>query len=488
VEPIDAYDAPVTRTPLAVFSWVAAVVALALGGCHKAVVAPSPRPEIALVGATVVEPATGAAQPDSVVVLKGDRIEVVGTAAQTRIPSGARVVNVKGKWIIPGLIDAHVHFFQSANPYTRPDGVNLTKRVPYADEMARNKARLDATFRIWVASGVAAVADAGGPMWNFEVRDAARAASLAPLVRVSGPLISTVDRLALDLGDPPIIRCNTPDEARRLATKELERRPDCVKMWFIATPDRTLEEGEAIARATAETAHARHVPFCVHATELATAKAALRAGADILVHSVIDAPIDDEFVALGRKNHAVYIPTLNVFFSPRTLFLGDWAPTEVERRLADPKILAMMEDAKHLLRDELPPRLQQLRDGPHPPTEPPPAAMTNLRKVWDAGLIVAAGTDAGNPGVLHGPGIYREVQLMEKAGLTPVEVLRSATVNGAEALRVEKDLGTVAAGKRADLVILDADPLASSANLSRIYRVVHAGQVLDPDEIVSSLP
>jgi hypothetical protein len=202
---------------------------------------------------------------------------------------------------------------------------------------------------------------------------------------------------------------------------------------------------------------------------------------------VIDASIDDEFVALARKNHAVYVPTLEVFTSPRTLFLGDWVPTEVERRLADPKILAMMEDAKHLQRDELPPRLQQLRDGPHPPAAPPPA-MSNLRKIWDAGVLVAAGTDAGNPGVVHGPGIYREVQLMEKAGLTPAEVLRSVTVNGAEALHLEKDLGTVAAGKRADLVILDADPLASSANLSRIYRVVHAGQVLDPDEIVRSLP
>ncbi len=484
---MNAYDAPVTRTPLAVLPGVAAVVAFAVGG-HKAVVAPSPKLEVALVGATVVDSATGAAQPDSVVVLKGDRIEAVSTAAQTRVPAGARVVNVKGKWIIPGLIDAHVHFFQSANPYTRPDGVNLTKRLPYGDELARNKARLDATFRIWVASGVAAVADAGGPMWNFEVRDAARAASLAPLVRVAGPLISTVDSPSLNLGDPPIIRCNTPDEARRLAMKELERQPDCVKMWFIATPDRTLDEGEAIARATAEAAHARHVPFCVHATELATAKAALRAGADILVHSVIDAPIDDEFVDLARENHAVYIPTLEVFSAPRTLFLGDWVPTEVERRLADPKILAMMDDAKHLQRDELPPRLQQLKDGPHPPAQPPAAATTNLRKVWDAGLTVAAGTDAGNPGVLHGPGIYREVQMMEKAGLTPAEVLRSVTVNGAEALHVQKDLGTVAAGKRADLVILDADPLASSANLSRIYRVVHGGQVLDPDEIVRSLP
>jgi imidazolonepropionase-like amidohydrolase len=444
---------------------------------------------IALVGGTVVDPATGTAQPDAVVVLRGDRVAAVGPAASTPIPGGARVVDVKGKWIIPALIDAHVHFHQSANPYTRPDGINLTRRVPYAAEMARNKARLDATFRVWVASGVAAVNDVGGPMWNFEVREAARAAPLAPLVHVAGPLISTVARPALDLGDPPIIRVTSPDEARALAARELERRPDCVKMWFISTPDRTLEEGEAIARAAGEAAHARKVPFCVHATELATAKAALRAGADVLVHSVIDAPVDDEFLALARKNHVAYIPTLFVFFAPRLLFLGDWAPSDAERRLADPQILAAMNEAKTVVtREDLPPRYQQFLDGPRPPAAPPAPAMANLRKVWDAGITVAAGTDAGNPGVVHGPAIYRELAIYEQAGLTPAEALRSATVNGARAMGLENELGTVAPGKRADLVILDADPLAATANLTRIHRVVHAGQVLDPDAIRAALP
>src|SRR5581483_7477676 len=80
----------------------------------------------------------------------------------------------KGKWVVPGLVDAHVHFFQSGNLYTRPDVADFNAVVPYLDEVARNKARLPATFKVWLASGVTSVVDIGGPYWNFEMRRAAR--------------------------------------------------------------------------------------------------------------------------------------------------------------------------------------------------------------------------------------------------------------------------------------------------------------------------
>ena len=104
--------------------------------------------------------------------------------------------------MIPGLVDSHVHFFQSGNLYTRPDAADFNAVVPYADEVARNKARLDATFKVWLASGVTGVVDIGGPFWNFDVRDRAAASAAAPRMAVAGPLISMVDRPQLDLGDP----------------------------------------------------------------------------------------------------------------------------------------------------------------------------------------------------------------------------------------------------------------------------------------------
>jgi imidazolonepropionase-like amidohydrolase len=112
--------------------------------------------------------------------------------------------------------------------------------------------------------------------------------------------------------------------------------------------------------------------------------------------------------------------------------------------------------------------------------------MQNLLKVWNAGITVVMGTDAGNIGTLHGPGVFREMELMQRAGLTPLQVLRSATVNGAATMALS-DLGSVAAGKLADLAVLDADPLADVANLSHASLVFRDGHPFTPAELMSAV-
>ncbi len=282
-----------------------------------------------------------AVDADQTVVIRGERIDKLGPAASTPVPKGAQVIDGSGKWLIPGLIDAHVHFFQSGNPYTRPDAVDLTAVVPYASEVARNKARLPATFKVWIASGVTSVVDIGGPMWNFDMRDAARTAAIAPAVAVAGPLISMIADPPLELDDPPIIRCSTAAEGTALVDRELAHHPDYIKVWFIHEPGTDLAAQEAIVRAVGDDAHHAGVPLAVHATELETAKAALRAGADYLVHSVEDVPVDADFLALMKHNKALYCPTLWVGPGYDYMFAGLWRPTDAERRLADPQVLAM---------------------------------------------------------------------------------------------------------------------------------------------------
>src|SRR5262249_25948319 len=154
-------------------------------------------------------------------------------------------------------------------------------------------------------------------------------------------------------------------------------------------------------------------------TELVTAKAALRAGADYLVHSVEDAPVDDEFIALMKKNKALYCPTLFVTMGYRYAFSNTWRPTEIEKRRGDPEILAMMGDLDKIPREMIPERVRKLMDSPAD-VKPSQTMLDNLKKVWDAGIPVAMGTDAGNVGTLHGPSVFREMELMEKAGLTPL--------------------------------------------------------------------
>ena len=431
----------------------------------------------AIVGATVVHP-NGTVDKNANIIIDGDRIVAVGKAEP---PPGAEIIKARGKWVIPALVDAHVHFFQSGNLYTRPDAADLTKKIPYADEVARNKARLAATFKVWLASGVTGVCDVGGPMWNFTVRDTAATSDEAPRVAVAGPLLSMVPDKLLELDDPPIIQIKTIDEARALAKRELAKKPDFLKVWFIHLPGTDLAAQEKMVAAVGELAHAAKIRLAVHATELDTAKAALRAGADILVHSVGDKPIDDEFLALAKKNGAIYIPTLYVMSGYVQALSGQWKPTAAEQRLADPKIVATMNDP---IPDEIrgKAKLFAARADKQSATE-----LANLKKVWAAGLTVAMGTDAGNIGTLHGPSVFRELDLMAKAGLSPREVLQSATQNGARALGLAKDMGDVAPGRLADLVILDADPLANVANLSRIHRVIKGGRVFDPDALIRSI-
>ena len=446
-------------------------------------------PAIAIVGATLVHPerdGANALAPDSTIVITGNRIAAVGRTRTIAVPAGSTIIDGRGKWVVPGLVDAHVHFFQSGNLYTRPDAADFNAWMPYAKEVERNKARLPATFKVWLASGVTTVVDIGGPFWNFEIRDSAERTKAAPRVVVAGPLISTVDDPPLDLGDPPIIKITSADEARALVRRELARKPDYIKVWFIYRFSGDLAAQEDIVKATADEAHAAGVPLAVHATQLATAKAALRAGADYLVHSVDDAPVDEEFLQLAKARHIVYCPTLFVHEGYVYALSNTWKPTTAELRLADPQILAAMDDLNRMPREAIPGRVASLMANP-PPASVPPAAMRNLRVVWDAGIPVAMGTDAGNIGTLHGPSVFREMALMREAGLTPLEVLRSATVNGAKAARREMDLGVIAPGRLADVLILDDDPLRDPENLSHIHRVIKDGIVFDPLQLMRSI-
>src|SRR5947207_2127198 len=152
---------------------------------------------IAIVGATVIHPdrnLPSAVAANSMLIIAGRRIESIGPAGSTAVPAGATRIDGKGKWVVPGLIDSHVHFFQSGNLYTRPDVADFNAWMPYAKEVERNKRRLAATFKVWLASGVTSVVDIGGPFWNFEMRDAALKSPAAPRVAVAGPLLSMVER------------------------------------------------------------------------------------------------------------------------------------------------------------------------------------------------------------------------------------------------------------------------------------------------------
>ena len=443
---------------------------------------------ISLVGGTVINPADGKVLQNATVVIDGDKIERVAIGKQDAASLGKQIEFV-GKFILPGYIDTHIHFFQSGDLFTRPDGTDLNNVRPYKDEVAWVKSHVNDVFARYLRSGITSVVDVGGPFWNFEVRKTANQTQKAPRVAVAGPLMSSVSREKLDLGDPPIVKIDTPDQAREFVRKLAEQKPDLVKIWYIVDKDHPVESFRPIVRATIEESHAHKIRVAVHATELETARAAVEEGADVLVHSVTDKSVDDAFVKLLKDRHTILCPTLVVFERYGRTFSHQLNLTPEEQKWGNPEVIAAL-DVTKIPQDKLP---QRIKDALAKPDEALSRikktyeiALPNLKRLEGADVTIAAGTDAGNIGTIHGPALFREFQLMKEAGLTPMQILQCATGNAAKLFGGDTGahIGRVAPGFFADLVILNSNPLDDIAHASDIDMVIKNGVVYPADSIL----
>jgi imidazolonepropionase-like amidohydrolase len=445
--------------------------------------------KIALVGGTVINPATEVVLTGARVLIDNDRITGFGDDKTIALPKDARQIDCKGKFLLPGYIDTHIHFFQSGDLFTRPDVVDLTNVRPYPDEVAWIKSHLDDTFARYLRCGITSVVDVGGPFWNFEVRKRANSTAKAPRVAVAGPLISSVSRPQLDLGDPPIVKIDNPDQAREFVRKLAEQKPDLVKIWYIVDKDHPVDSFRPIVRATVEESHAHKIRVAVHATELETARAAIQEGADILVHSVVDAPVDDAFTTLLKDRQIILCPTLVVFERYGRTFSHQLNLTSEEKAWGNPEVIATL-DVTKLPPDKLPDRIKSALAGPNAVLDrikkTYDIALRNLKTLEDAGVTIAAGTDAGNIGTIHGPALFREFQLMKVAGLTNMQILQCATSNAVKLFGGETGahLGKIDDGYFADLVILKSNPVDNIENASDIDSVVKNGVVYPADSIL----
>lgn len=441
----------------------------------------------AIVGTTALTGDDLTPIPNATILIDGNRIEAVGAANAVTIPDSALRIEAPGTWAIPGLIDSHVHFFQSGGLYTRPDAIDLRSVRPYTDELQWIRNNLLDTFARYLRAGITSVVDVGGPFWNYDVRSIAQRTPASPRVMVAGPLISSVARTILDPhGDPPIVKIDTIEAARALIDRELTAHTDFVKFWWIVTPEHPAIAFEPVARAAIEYAHAHGGRVVIHATELETATLAVESGTDILAHSVFDKDVDDGFLELVRTRNVVYCPTLMVVGNYGFTFAGSPNLTAVDLRVANPDVVGTlfnMRDVESVLPPAMLERIRKLRVP-----ELPHAAMRNLKRVHDAGITIAAGTDAGNIGTQHASSFYNEAVHMVASGLSPKEVLLTATRGGAMMMGRAHDLGSIAPGRLADIVLLTADPLADIAAIANVQTVVSDGRVFDAGAILDEGP
>jgi imidazolonepropionase-like amidohydrolase len=447
--------------------------------------------KIALVNGTIIDPGTSKVVPNAVVLIEGDHISAVGDQATAISTKDARVIDCKGKFILPGYIDTHVHFFHSAGIYTRPDVIDLTSVRSFREEHAWVERNLRGTFARYLRCGITSVVDVGGPMWNFRLRKLAASIEKAPRLAVAGPLISSVSSPQIELdGDASIVRIDTPEQGREMVQKLSREKPDYIKIWYIVDAENPVEKFRPVVHAVIEESHRLKLRAAVHATELEAARAAVEEGADLLVHSVMDKLVDEHFVQLLKEKKTILTPTLIVFERYVHTFANKLELTPEEKAWGNPEVIASLDVAK-LPADKMPEPIKSAMASPQPMFDRMQQtyviALRNLKTLHDAGITIATGTDAGNIGTIHGPAIFREFQLMKEAGLTPMQILQCTTANAAKTFGGETGpkIGSLKAGHFADLVILKSNPLDDIKHGSDIDSVMKNGILYSADTLLS---
>ena len=406
-------------------------------------------------GARLIDGDGGAPTEHAAFLVENTRVTRIGIAGRLPAPAGARRVDLSGKTVIPALVDDHVHL-----GYRR--GLSFT-----ADNYTR--ANLLDTLDRFAYYGVAAVLEAGTARGElpFQLRREAR----------SGTRYLTAGRgFAMpNAGPGPPMRdaaygVTTEAEARRDVRELIARKPDLIKIW-VDDRNGTVEKLKPnLYRAIIDEAHRHQVRVMAHIAALADAKDLLRAGVDGFGHVVRDRDIDEELLALLRqRRHVFFEETLwgerQAIYDRRPAWLDE---PILRATLSDEEITAL---AASFSAAASPTALQR---------ESARRLLRNVAALQAAGVTLGLGTDTGGVtgGQYFGLATHVEMELLVKAGLTPAQAIVAATRNAAGILGLDQ-LGTIAAGKSADFLVLDANPLDDIANTRRIARVYLRGAEID---------
>jgi imidazolonepropionase-like amidohydrolase len=389
-----------------------------------------------LTRATVIDGTGAPPQKDVTIVMENGRIRDMGPSPKISTPAGATVLDLTGKFIVPGIINAHGHVGAKTEPQLRQ----------YA------------LYGVTTATSMQT-----DPDEVVQVREAQKRGELR------GARVSTVKYRFGFAPDPEVA---TPEQARAKVDEIVAAGADYIKVWVDSLSGTRAKVTPEFCAAVLEQARKHGKLSFAHIYELADAKMLIERGLNVLAHNVRDREVDADFIALVKQRNVTLIPTL---VRDELLFAYGDAPAWINDpfflKFVPPERLAVL---KTKIRDD------QLKN--------PQRALIkagfemnrlNLKKLSDAGVRIAFGTDSGGAAdrfFIQGYSEHREMELMVQSGLTPMQVIQSFSKGASEALGIDKEFGTLAKGKVADLLVLEKNPLDNITNMRSIQTIYLGGK------------
>jgi len=398
------------------------------------------RPPVrAFTGAHIFDGSDRAPLEDGVLIVRDGRIEAVGPNGRVTIPEAAERVSLAGRWIIPGLVNAHGH-------------VGNTVGLEQGHYSAENVARDLRTYAVYGVTTVFSLGDDQAA--GIAARDAQRTPTLSRArLFVAGPVLAP----------------KTSEEAVRLVDEDAAMKVDIVKIRVDDNLGTTPKMTPDIYKAVIDQAHKRNLRVAVHLFYLEDAKAVLDAGADFIAHSIRDTDVDDSVIGMLKRRNVCYCPTLTREFSTFVYETTPaWFTDPLFTKYADARTVDLLKE---------PARQEQMKNSRSAQRYKVALeqASRNLKKLSDAGVPIAMGTDTGPPARFQGYFELMELEMMAKAGMTTRQVLTAATSGAARCQKLNAEIGTLEPNKWADFVVLGADPIADIANVRKIDDVYIAG-------------
>ena len=404
---------------------------------------PPPEPEdglYAFVGATVIDGTGNPPIKDAVLIVRDGRIEDVGSKELLPPPETANLVDVSGKTIIPGLINAHGHVGQTRGLESGPD-------VYCKDNVL-------AQLQLYARYGVTTVVSLGGDGPEaIELRDEQDTKDL--------------DRARIYVAGS-VVDGRTPAAVTKMIDDNAAMKVNWIKIRVDDNLGSSRKMRPNVYQAVIDHAHRKGIRVASHLYYLDDAKGLLDKGVDFIVHSVRDEEVDQELIDALLSNEVCLCPTLTrevstfVYESEPDFFTDLFFLKET-----DPDVIEQLKDPERQKKIQQSKSAQQYKKALE-------VASANLKKLADAGVTIAFGTDTGPPARFQGYFEHMELELMVKAGLTPMQAIMAATGQAADCLNLHR-VGTLTQSKWADMIVLNEDPLADIKNTKTVDSVYIAG-------------